>query len=282
MIGTAWKKAKVLQKVLSCVMILLVAVCLASIYCNSGGDIITKRGIVQNMFEHFFLEFRISVYPKIKEVRSAKSRDVLVALAVAVGLIMVKVGVERASLLLFFGGISLFVLVTVCLWRLDQNYVKKHRKEIRQSYANEKLVLLTELLKDEDFNLYSPENISYLIACCENSLMRQNDSTLPKLGALGSFMSAAVMVTLGALFEKVEAEQFVTVFAYSLTAIFVICGLGINILLIRDSIRYPKRDALIILKNELEYIRSELLDREAGTEKQAMTEAQEVSAVSIQ
>ena len=236
------------------------------------------------MFEHFFLEFRIAVYPKIKTSPWARSdivRNTLIPAAVLM-LIMVVNGTKCGSPLFAVGGIGIFILAVICVWFWDRKYVEEHRKENRRIYVDEKLVLLINLLNDKEFDLYSPEKISYLIACCENSLTQQKEPEFPKLGAFGGFLSATIMVTFGALLEKIETEYIATVLSVLLVLIAIAWVLGSYAFLIKDGIQSPKRNALTLLKNELEYIRSKLMDEETDTTKEELTETQESIAVAIE
>ena len=236
------------------------------------------------MFEHFFREYRISVYPHIKISPWAKQRvaNVVFITTGAIGIIIAIIGQSLDSLPITIGGMCAFFppMIFMSIW--DRMYKKKHRKKLRLTYVNEKLSLLKNLLKDEEFNFYAPEKISYLIACCETELAQYKKTFLPDLGAFGKVLYTVTMMALGAFLDRVEPENAALIFANLLVLLPIVIALVVFVFMIKNDIEAPKRDALISFKNELEYIRAELKDEEASAEKEKLTEAQEGIVISIQ
>ena len=228
------------------------------------------------IFESFFIEYRKGIGCNSLKVNWKKAEPArkwllsiatLLVAACLVSAVLKQIQVTVILLLVVF-------LMALVFGGYERWYSKSHHKERCEAHIKEKIEPLIKLLEEKSYN--NPAKIDWMISCCEATLEQQKKRFLPNWGGIGDVLFAVILVIFGVFLDKQAPDIIDTMFWGSLRFAAIVAIVAIYVFLIRDGVQSPRRNALTSLKNELEYIKSELKGEQSGTSIQEVIEATEM------
>lgn len=218
------------------------------------------------MFDLFFQKYKATFHKgKIKNIE--KIEWIMLIVLIVSGLFVVYSYILKARALIFLT--ASFIMATDMIAMIFY----ERKKEIRtiddriKNYKDNVIQELIKLLKEEQFNLYNPDGLDWLINCCEKRICPHQESK----SLISSIALPIFTLAYGVAINEMSAIEIVMI-----TGVFIVLIAIFNFAYkyaisdIIELIENPYKSAYESLKNELEYIKiliTYFVDRDVDADK---------------
>lgn len=212
------------------------------------------------MFEYFFRRYKQDVYggfiskAKVKHVPWYEWVLLISTVPLLLGM-LVCAALKKGSTNFYLMLITLFVMILFLI--VDSRTLKKAADDLFTEHK-ERLDRLRNLLQNNDFQFYNEKQIDWLITVCNDEIGPEKGSLSNFSDYFSKFVFPLITLLFGAILTNSSVEagiELVLMFSMLLLMIYPISRM---IRLISNVIMNPDRDILIILKKNLEYLKTEL------------------------
>ena len=203
------------------------------------------------MFYYFFTQYKKEILDQHK--RKLHIKEIIMLTAIIILTVSLSVSAILQNLVLTS---LLSVAMFVVMFVVQKKQTQKEYAQLNENLADfktTKIAKLESLLKHANYKLYTEDGLDLLITCCDKQILKSTVK-LPFQGIVTSvFLLAYSTVITNITSTEVIASSI----------IFIICVMVLALFLrgyqpIVDSIIYPDKAKYIELKNELEYIKTQI------------------------
>lgn len=212
------------------------------------------------MFEYFFRKYKQDVYgrfiskAKVKHVPWYEWALLIFTVLLFLGA-LICTAIKNGTMNLFLMLAALFAMFIFLI--VDNRTLKKAANDL---FAEHKVRLkkLRDLLQDDDFQFYNAKQIDWLITVCNNEIGPKKEPLANFSDYFSKFVFPLITLLFGAILTNSNAETGIELVLMFSMLLLMIYPTSRMIGLISDVIMNPDRDILIILKKNLEYLKTEL------------------------
>ena len=213
------------------------------------------------MFYHFFVAYKteIPMYSWSNFKSTPLIKRILFILMAGVWIlacIMILLHNIKITFFSFMSEVILLLFLSV----VDSHTTKKHSNIFFKQYADEKLNPLIELLKRDEFNLYTNAKIEWLIKNCEVEISHNTYTSKGFSSFFERFLFPIITLSIGFIGSSVSLMDTTMIIVAICTFLLLLYLVNTFIIPMVYEMFHPDRETLIFLKSELEYIKITLTE----------------------
>ncbi len=203
------------------------------------------------MFELFFQKYKLAFNKGgLKSITKAELTMLIVLLISSLSILYYSI--LKVHLFGFLVSSAIIIIDTIVMLIYEKRKQTKNIDNQITNYNEYVIKKLIELLKQEQFNLYTLEGLDWMIKCCQEHIESKKETT--------SLISTAIFpvftLAYGVAINSMSTEEIALI-----TTAFIILIIILNILYkyviceLVELIQNPDKSLYLSLKNELEYIK---------------------------
>lgn len=211
------------------------------------------------MFYYFFENYKENIYKTSQ--RKLKWFEVLLIISPFLSYIYFLFSVvTKSNEINKIVSLVFIVVFTISLYIYSKIRIKRRGKQLSDYYRKNRIGKLEELLKSNDYNLYSLGSIDWLILCCDRKI--DEHTSFKGINDLKTLLSTTFFpvftLCLGSIIKDANADEiayFIIAFAIVIFCMFIVYE---SIKPVLTFIIFPEKNIVEYLRDELEYIKTQL------------------------
>lgn len=211
------------------------------------------------MFYYFFDEYKEKIYKGSR--RKLVWYEILMIVVLMLSSICnCIIAIMQLKLMLIYIPLAIMVVDIIFMSIYVNKRQKKERDYLLNEYKKNHINALENLLKKQQYNLYSVESIDWVIDCCRNK-SEQNEGLI-SINKMKKFFTSTIYpiytLCLGLILKNISTEDAIIFTIDTSMIVIAVLIFGIMIKPIIIFLIYPEKSIIEYLQSELTYIKTQI------------------------